>query len=78
MKFKFKKENEDIKVSIYHEETDYDFDYIKMINILYNEKVIEPADFEGNFSEEEINNINEFVKEISDKIVLTETVISDF
>ena len=77
MKLKFKKDNDNIKVSISDNETIFDFDYIRMINILYNEHVIEPADFEGDFSEEEINSINMFVKEISDKIVSAEQVLTE-
>lgn len=77
MKLKFKKDNDDVKVLISDKETISDFDYIKMINILYNEHVIEPADYEGDFSEEESNNINMFVKELSDKIVLPKPVLTE-
>lgn len=69
MKLKFIKENDDVKVRILDKEEDIDFDYIKMINILYNEKTIAPAIFEGEFSKEETEKINSFIEEMLEKIV---------
>lgn len=66
MKLVFEKDSDNVNVSICDKETISDFDYIKMINILYNEKIIEPSIFGEGFSEDEITNINAFVSEISE------------
>jgi len=72
MYFKFNKTNDDIKVLIFDGEKDLDFDYIKMINLLYNKGIIDPSVFEGQFLQEEIDRINSIVKEITDKIIIKE------
>lgn len=65
MKWIFSKENEQCKIILQKTDgTKMDFSYINMIKELYEEKKIEEAEFEGDFSEGE----KESVKALTDEI----------
>lgn len=72
MKFKFVKEEENVRVLISDENMDFEFDYIRMINTLYVKRTIEDSVFEGLFLQDEIDCLKSFVQELSEKIISIE------
>jgi hypothetical protein len=46
-----------------------DFDYVKMVNILYEEKCIDKVEFEGEFLEDEKEKLKLLISNISTLII---------
>lgn len=66
MKWIFSKENEQCKIILQKTDgTKMEFSYIDMIKELYEEKEIEEAEFEGDFSEGEIESVKALIDEIN-------------
>ncbi len=66
MKWIFKKEDEECKVFLRKtNKADMDFSYIDMVKALYEEKQIESAEFEGDFSDDEKESVNLLIDEIN-------------
>lgn len=66
MKWIFSKENEQCKIILQKTDgTKMDFSYVNMIKELYEEKEIEEAEFEGDFSEGEKESVKALIDEIN-------------
>lgn len=66
MKWIFMKENEECKIRLRETDgTEVDFSYVEMIKVLYEEKKIEVAEFQGDFSEKERESVNLLIDEIN-------------
>ena len=66
MKWIFSKENEQCKIILQKTDgTKMDFSYINMIKELYEEKKIDEAEFEGDFSEGEKESVKALIDEIN-------------
>lgn len=66
MKWIFLKENEQCKIILQKTDgTKMDFSYINMIKELYEEKKIEEAEIEGDFSEGEKESVKALIDEIN-------------
>lgn len=66
MKWIFLKENEQCSIILQKTDgTKMDFSYTDMIKELYDEKKIEEAEFEGDFSEEEKESVKVLIDEIN-------------
>lgn len=61
------KDNCSIKIKKSNGEED-DFSYIEMIKALYEKEKIEPANYEGEFSDKEKESINELISDINDHV----------
>ena len=69
MKLKFfKNEETDIIVKLLLEEYEQDFDYIKMIEYLYNQNVLEEPVFDDQITEEERVKINQMISKITEVV----------
>ncbi|MBU1020834.1 MAG: hypothetical protein KJ847_06415 [Firmicutes bacterium] len=64
MLLKVKKETEELVIKIMNEDTEENFDYIKMINELYNQDEVELT-YEDDISEEDRVYISNLFAEIS-------------
>lgn len=75
MKLKFYKEegNDYVKI-ITPDGKELEFDYIEMIRHIYNDKRIEEADIDAQYSEDEANSIKVLISDISESI---ETLFND-
>lgn len=74
MKLKFDKSNEIISVFFLDDQdTQSEFSYLKMIDMLYKKREIDSPIIEGNFSEEERKSIEELVTELKNVIMIEET-----
>lgn len=69
MKLRFTKENDNMQVHILNGNKLIDFDYICMINMLYNDRNLESSEFLGEISADEKTNIEEMLNEISQKVI---------
>ena len=66
MKLKFYKEEDNDYVKIITEDgNELEFDYIEMIRHIFNDKKIEEADIDDQYSEEEANSIKTLISDIS-------------
>lgn len=67
MKWKFRKEENDISVSVLYfgEETEHKFSYVDMVKKLYTKEKIESVEYEGDFSETEKKSIEELRNKIN-------------
>ena len=76
MKINVKKENEDIVLSLVINEKEESFDYVKLVNELYNKKEIEEIiyseeinDWEKDEIKKLIDKINDTVKQPDEKVI---------
>ena len=69
MKLKFYKEegNDYVKI-VTQDGTELEFDYIEMIRHIFNDKKIEEADIDAQYSEDEANSIKVLISDISKSI----------
>lgn len=69
MKLKFyKEEANDIVKIINADGHELEFDYIEMIRHIFNDKRIEEAEIDDQYSEEEVNSIKTLISAISETI----------
>ena len=69
MKLKFYKEKDNDYVKIItQDENELEFDYIEMIRHIFNDKKIEEADIDDQYSEEEANSIKTLISDISETV----------
>lgn len=69
MKLKFYKEEDSDYVKIITEDgNELEFDYIEMIRHIFNDKKIEEADIDDQYSEEEANSIKTLISDISETV----------
>ena len=69
MKLKFYKEkNNDYVKIITQDGNELEFDYIEMIRHIFNDKKIEEADIDDQYSEEEANSIKTLISDISETV----------
>ena len=69
MKLKFyKKEDNDCVKIITQDGNELEFDYIEMIRHIFNDKKIEEADIDDQYSEEEANSIKTLISDISETV----------
>lgn len=69
MKLKFYKEEDNDYVKIITEDgNELEFDYIEMIRYIFNDKKIEEADIDDQYSEEEANSIKTLISDISETV----------
>ena len=67
-----KDEEENIIVKFKDGDKKEEFSYSEMVKRLYDERIIETAELEGDFSPEEEDSINKLVEEIK-KVILSKT-----
>lgn len=67
MKWILRKENDECLIKVKKQEggEEKDFSYIDMIKDLYENKRIEPAEYDGDFSEKEKESLDELIKDIN-------------
>lgn len=65
MKWILKKQDENCSIKVYENEEKIDFSYIEMIKQLYLKQKIEEPEYEGEFSDDEKESIQELIKEIN-------------
>lgn len=69
MKLKFYKEEGNDYVKIVTQDGDeLEFDYIEMIRYIFNDKKIEEADIDDQYSEEEADSIKTLISDISETV----------
>lgn len=69
MKLKFYKEEDNDYVKIITQDgNELEFDYIEMIRHIFNDKKIEEADIDDQYSEEEANSIKTLISDISETV----------
>lgn len=69
MKLKFYKEEDNDYIKIITEDgNELEFDYIEMIRHIFNDKKIEEADIDDQYSEEEANSIKTLISDISETV----------
>lgn len=69
MKLKFYKEEDNDYVKIVTQDgNELEFDYIEMIRHIFNDKKIEEADIDAQYSEEEADSIKALISDISETI----------
>lgn len=69
MKLKFYKEEDNDYVKIITQDgNEVEFDYIEMIRHIFNDKKIEEADIDDQYSEEKANSIKTLISDISETI----------
>lgn len=75
MKLKFYREEGNDYVRILTQDgRELEFDYIEMIRHIFNDKKIEEADIDAQYSEDEANSIKVLISDISESI---ETLFND-
>lgn len=63
------KEGDECKVLLKDsDDKEIEFDYIKMIEMLYTEKKLDPTEFSEGFLDEEKESINNLVNDINNKV----------
>ena len=66
MKWILRKENNEYSIKIKKgEEEEKDFSYIEMIKELYENKELEPIEYEGQFSQSEKESVDELISDIN-------------
>lgn len=72
MKFKFiKDESGNIAVKFSHDGQEVDFNYVRLINLLYSKKyTLEEPDFIGEISEYEQMKIKEMITQLNQAIII--------
>lgn len=65
MKWIFLKKNEECYIKINENGEKKDFSYIEMIKRLYEKEKLEEPEYEGDFSEGEIESVNQLIKDIN-------------
>mgnify|MGYP003363173236 FL=1 len=69
MKLKFYKEKDNDYVKIITQDgNELEFDYIEMIRHIFNDKKIDEADIDDQYSEEEMNSIKTLISDISETV----------
>jgi len=69
MKLKFYKEEDNDYVKIITQDgNELEFDYIEMIRHIFNDKKIDEADIDDQYSEEEMNSIKTLISDISETV----------
>lgn len=68
MKINVKKENEDIVLSLVINEKEESFDYVKLVNELYNEKEIEEIIYSEEINDWEKDEIKKLIDKINDTV----------
>lgn len=69
MKLKFYKEEDNDYVKIITQDgNELEFDYIEMIRHIFNDKKIDEADIDDQYSEEEMNSIRTLISDISETV----------
>ncbi|MGX7145137.1 hypothetical protein ACWODI_06195 [Facklamia languida] len=69
MKLKFYKEDDNDYVKIITQDgIELEFDYIEMIRHIFNDKKIEEADIDDQYSQEEANSIKTLISDISETV----------
>lgn len=70
MKLVFFKEDEEIKLRINHQDVDVAFNYIKLIEFLYNGNELEETQYFDEISPEEKIKIDEMIIKINEKVIV--------
>ena len=68
MKINVKKENEDIVLSLVINEKEESFDYVKLVNELYNKKEIEEIIYSEEINDWEKDEIKKLIDKINDTV----------
>ena len=68
MKINVKKENEDIVLSLVINEKEESFDYVKLVNELYNKKEIEEIIYSEEINDWEKDEIKKLIDNINDTV----------
>ena len=69
MKLVFFKEENEIKLKLNHNNTDENFNYVRLIEFLHENNELEETEYCTEISEEEKTKINEMIIKINEKIV---------
>lgn len=79
MKLKFVK-SADNKICVYlYDNNEYiTFSYPLMIKAMFNDKIVEKAETEGNFTDVEINSINDIIEMLKSSIITSESSDMEF
>ena len=72
MKINVKKENEDIVLSLVINEKEESFDYVKLVNELYNKKEIEEIIYSEEINDWEKDEIKKLIDKINDTVKQTD------
>lgn len=73
MKLVFFKEEEEIKLKLNHNDTDEDFNYVKLIEFLHENNVLEETEYEEGISYEEKDKVNSMIEKINEVVVKQDT-----
>jgi hypothetical protein len=73
MKLKFTKKDTTVNVEFIEEDNStYEFSYIEMVKRLFEDRIAEKPEIEGDFSEEERNSIMSLISDINEKCLVPE------
>ncbi len=68
MKWILKKENDECSIKVKSGDDEIPFSYIEMIKDLYENKKLEAAEYDGDFSETEKESIDSLVNDINEHV----------
>ncbi len=68
MQINVKKDNEDIVLSLVINQKEEPFDYVKLVNELYNKKEIEKIDYSEQINDWEKDEIKKLIDKINDTV----------
>ena len=75
MKLKFTKKDTTVNVEFIEEDNStYEFSYIEMVKRLFEDRIAEKPEIEGDFSEEERNSIMSLISDINENCLVPENV----
>lgn len=68
MKWKLKKENDEYSIKVKINDEEKAFSYIEMIKELYENKKLEDAEYDGDFSDTEKESVDSLVNDINEHV----------
>lgn len=68
MKWKLKKENDEYSIKVKINDEEKSFSYIEMIKELYENKKLEDAEYDGDFSDTEKESVDSLVNDINEHV----------
>lgn len=71
MKLVFFKEEGEIKLKLNHNNTDENFNYVKLITFLHDGNELEPTEYFEDISQDEQSKINDMIQKINEKVLIT-------
>jgi hypothetical protein len=69
MKLVFFKEENEIKLKLNHENSDEEFNYVRLIEFLHDGNELEDTEYYQDITEEEKEKINDMIQKINGKVV---------